>query len=161
MAVLQVVLLSVAFPTFPGSNPETFGEVQQFPVEPGTKSATGCPPDHNMKMATRSWPHWWEAGPRFAVLFLVQSHSMEVLMEKKTSINGEKCPRLIIFSHQNSSTRCVQPAIFTSLRDGNRPHRIVLFYCHCSLLLPSLRDKNPCAAATVWTMLFSHLRDRS
>ena len=30
-----------------------------------------------------------------------------------------------------------------------------------SLLLPSLRDKNPCAAATVWTMLFSHLRDRS
>ena len=38
---------------------------------------------------------------------------------------------------------------------------IVLFYCHCSLLLPSLRDKNPCAAATVWTMLFSHLRDRS
>ena len=32
---------------------------------------------------------------------------------------------------------------------------------HCSLLLPSLRDKNPCAAATVWTMLFSHLRDRS
>ena len=52
-------------------------------------------------------------------------------------------------------------SMFTSLRDGNRPHRIVLFYCHCSLLLPSLRDKNPCAAATVWTMLFSHLRDRS
>ena len=33
---LQVVLLSVA-PTFPGSNPETFGEVQQFSVEPGTQ----------------------------------------------------------------------------------------------------------------------------
>ena len=57
-------------------------------------------------------------------------------------------------------TVALLPIQVASRRQPPAPHRwerstllmmsaIVLFYCHCSLLLPSLRDKNPCAAATV------------